>query len=291
MDRTTRDAYAHCRRVTLKHAKTFYFASLFLPEPKRTACYAVYAFCRHVDDLVDRVFSSAGASEREAIERVMEKLRAELDGVYAGRTADGPVMTAWAHTLQTFNIERSLPDQLIQGVLSDLRPAVRFASFDQLRDYCYRVASVVGLMTTEIFGYSNPAALGHAIDLGIAMQLTNILRDINEDYLNGRIYLPLDELRNFGIDEQALAAQDVGPGFRAMMRFQIARAHEYYNSADRGIAMLEQDSRLTVTLMSHNYRRILGVIERNGYDVFSSRAAVPFHRKLMTVPALWYTTR
>lgn len=284
------DAYRHCRKVTITYAKTFYFASVFLGQQKRNACYAVYTFCRYIDDLIDENVV-AGAADRAAIDRTIEQWQRDLDDVYSGQSIDTPVLIAWADTLRKFNICRSLPDQLIEGVMTDLRPAVRFETFDELYQYCYKVASVVGLMTSEIFGYNDPAALQHAVDLGVAMQLTNILRDINEDYANDRIYIPKQELDRFGLDEQNIQSKRVCMNFKRMMEFQIARAHRYYDSADRGIPMLEADSRLTVTLMSHNYRRILSVIERNGYDVFSQRASVPLHRKLMTVPTLWYATR
>ncbi len=286
------EAYKDCRKVTLKFAKTFYFASIFLPRRKRNACYAVYAFCRYLDDLVDENISLGGGSvDRLAIDRTIARWQADLDRVYGGEILCTPVMLAWGDTLRQFNISRTLPDELIEGVMTDLRPSVRFDTFDDLYGYCYKVASVVGLMTSEIFGYRDSRALDHAVDLGIAMQLTNILRDINEDFANNRIYIPRQELERFGLDERNIGEKRVCEEFRRMMRFQIERAHRYYDSADIGIPLLDRDSRLTVTLMSHNYRRILGVIERNGYDVYSQRASVPLHRKLMTIPALWYATR
>jgi 15-cis-phytoene synthase len=292
-------AYEHCRRVTLQHAKTFYFASLFLSKEKRAACYAVYAFCRYMDDLIDRnVEGNDGTIDRAMIDRTIEQWERELDAVYLGLEAKTseesectPVMRAWADTLQRYRISRTLPGELIEGVMMDLRSPVRYGTFDELRDYCYKVASTVGLMTSEIFGYSDPVALAHAIDLGIAMQLTNILRDIGEDAAIDRIYIPLEELERFSLDESCLIAGRVCSDFRRMMRFQIERAHSFYDSADRGIPMLEQDSRLTVTLMSHNYRRILPAIEELGFDVFSTRASIPLHRKLMSVPALWMSVR
>ncbi len=285
------EAYATCRKVTLTFAKTFYFASIFLPKPKRNACYAVYAFCRYVDDLVDsHVRGNGGVVDAGAVERAICQWRAALDRVYDGDAADTPVMIAWADTLGRYSIPRNLPEELIEGVMTDLRPTVRFETFDQLREYCYKVASVVGLMTSEIFGYADPGALPHAIDLGIAMQLTNILRDIGEDYRGGRIYLPTVELERFGVRQEEIARGQVTGHFVEMMEFQIERAHRYYDSADLGIQMLEPDSRLTVTLMSHNYRRILDAIRRNRHDVFTRRAAVPLHRKLMTIPQLWLAT-
>lgn len=285
------EAYRHCRKITLRFAKTFYFASIFLPACKKNACYAVYAFCRYIDDLVDTNTASGSAVDAAAISRTISQWQERLDRVYAGELVDDAVMIAWADTLRRFNISRTLPDELIDGVMTDLRSSVRFDTFEELRDYCYKVASVVGLMTSEIFGYTDPDALEHAVDLGIAMQLTNILRDVGEDYANDRIYIPREELERFGLGERNIASQQVCDGFRSLMDFQIARAHQYYERADLGIAMLDRDSRLTVTLMSHNYRRILTEIERNGYDVYSSRASVPLHRKLMTVPTLWYAVK
>jgi phytoene synthase len=296
---TATRAYEHCRRVTLQHAKTFYFASRFLSKEKRAACYAVYAFCRYMDDLIDtNVEQNDGMVDRATIDRTIEQWERELDRVYLGLDGNSsdesdcaPVMRAWADTIERYNISRALPGELIEGVMMDLHSPVRYDTFEELRGYCYKVASVVGLMTSEIFGYSDPAALGHAADLGIAMQLTNILRDVGEDAAVDRIYIPREELERFGLDEWRLKEGRVCSGFRRMMRFQIERAHSYYDSADRGIPMLEPDSRLTVTLMSHNYRRILPAIERLDYDVFSRRASIPLHRKILSLPGLWYSVR
>lgn len=292
-------AYEHCRRVTLQHAKTFYFASIFLSKEKRAACYAVYAFCRYMDDLIDRnVEGNKGVVDRETIDLTIRQWERELDNVYMGMEGSShdesecaPVMMAWADTLRRYRISRSLPGELIEGVMMDLQSPVRYETFEELRGYCHKVASVVGLMTSEIFGYSDPAALKHAADLGIAMQLTNILRDIGEDAAIDRIYIPREELERFDLDEACLFSGRLCDNFRRMMRFQIERAHSYYDSADLGIPMLEPDSRLTVTLMSHNYRRILSAIENQDYDVFSRRASIPLHRKLLSVPALWYSVR
>ena len=284
------NAYEQCRRETFRHAKTFYFASLFLSREKRRACYAIYAFCRYIDDLVDR-HAVTGDVERSAVTRIIARWQGDLDRAYAGEPVDTPVMIAWADTLRRFRIDRSLSDTVIEGVMSDLRPGVRYTTFAELHDYCYKVASVVGLMTCQVFGYSDTAALRHAVDLGIAMQLTNILRDVGDDIAHNRIYLPLDELRSFGLDESDIVSGSITPAFRDMMRSQITRAHSYYDSADRGIPMLECDSRLTVILMSRNYRRILLAIERNNYDVFSRRASVPLHRKLFAVPSAWLASR
>lgn len=283
-----RSAYEHCKKVTAEHARTFYFASFFLGGTKRSACYALYAFCRYIDDLVDEHANAHNSVDEVTIRRTIEQWRNQLDAVYAGKEGRSPVMVAWADVLSRYHIPRELPDLLIEGCMSDLRPCVRYETFNQLYDYCYKVASVVGLMTSKIFGYENPEAEARAVDLGIAMQLTNILRDVGEDMANGRIYLPGDELAEFNLSEQAIMERKVTGQFREFMRFQIERAREYYASANLGIPMLERESRMTVRLMSHNYSRILDAIERNDYDVFARRAAVPFRSKLLSVPALWY---
>ncbi len=281
-------AYRHCKKVTAEHARTFYFASFFLGKEKRSACYTLYAFCRYIDDLVDEQANTGDAINEAGIRRTVERWRAELDGVYAGERGRSPVMIAWADVLGRYDIPRELPDLLIEGCMSDLRPCVRYETFERLYDYCYKVASVVGLMTSRIFGYENPEAEARAVDLGIAMQLTNILRDVGEDMENGRIYLPQRELEEFNLSERTLRERQVTPEFREFMRFQIGRARAYYRSANLGIPMLSRESRMTVRLMSHNYSRILEEIERNDYDVFSRRASVPFRSKLWSVPGLWY---
>lgn len=292
MTETISDSYRFCRSVTLTHAKTFYFASRFLARDKRNACYAVYAFCRYVDDLIDRqVANTGGFADRDIIDRTIAEWQRDLDRVYAGNAGATPIMIAWADTLRRYNISRRLPDELIEGVMMDLQPIVRYQTFEELYTYCYKVASVVGLMTSEIFRYNDPTALKHAVDLGIAMQLTNILRDVGEDWRMNRVYLPQQELQEFGLDENSLSAGTVTPEFRKMMEFQIERANSYYRSAQIGIGMLEPDSRLTVTLMSHNYQGILNAIRQNNYNVFTQRASVPLPRKLLSVPKLWLATR
>lgn len=285
-----RAAYEHCRAVTMQHAKTFYFASIFLAKRKREACYAVYAFCRYVDDLVD-CEAAKGEVDDEAVTVALARWRSALDAAHVGTVEARPDIVAWVDTMERYSIDRALPELLIEGVMSDMRPSVRYATFDELYDYCYKVASVVGLMTSEIFGYSNRAALDYAVDLGIAMQLTNILRDVGEDLANNRIYLPAEELDRYGVDEHELRQGRATSAVQQLLRFQIDRARGYYARADRGIAMLERDSRLTVALMSTNYRRILDAIEGNRYDVFSRRASIPLYRKLVSVPTLWYRTR
>lgn len=294
---TIEHAYDVCRQVTFTHAKTFYFASHFIPQQKRQACYAVYAFCRYVDDIVD-VAMELGDVTREDAVRLVEQWRSEVGRLYDASTSSPSdssdvslnVLRAWEHTLQHYHIPRHLPEELIEGVLMDTMVS-RFDTFDALREYCYKVASVVGLMTSEIFQYSSPCALEHAIDLGIAMQLTNIIRDVREDAVRGRIYLPQEELQRFGVTEQEILDSTWSDRMKSMIAFNVERAHAYYDSADQGIVYLDPDSRLTVQLMSTNYRNILRVVEKNEYRVFDKRASTSLWQKIGTIPRAWWRVR
>jgi phytoene synthase len=281
---TTLHTVDHARDITRRYARTFYFASHVLPESKRDAAYVVYAFCRYADNLTD-----VHGEDTERIpdaERQIARLREELDAVYG--SADIP--TRWValrSVVRTYGIPRQYFDELLTGVAMDLTPR-RFETWADLELYCYRVASVVGLIMTHIFGATTPAALGHATRLGTAMQLTNILRDIGEDLRMGRVYLPQEDLRAHGVTEEMLGAGTVTPAITALIQFQISRARALYADADPGIPMIPNDgSRFSTQLMRTLYSRILDAIEKNGYDVFSQRAHVRLAMKLrLAVPLL-----
>jgi phytoene synthase len=276
-------SYQRARTVTRAYAKSFFFASHVLPRPKREAAYAVYEFCRAADNAVD-----SGAPDRADALLHLEALRAELDDAYAGRTDR---WLALADTVQRYAIPRRHFDDLLRGVQMDLVP-VRFETFDELQEYCYCVASVVGLMMARVFGVSDERAYERAIDLGTAMQLTNILRDIGEDLVRGRVYLPGAELRRHGCSEETLQRRTVDASFVSLMRAEIARARSYYAAAEEGIrAVTDDGSRFCVRLMADTYRGILGAIEANGYDVFGVRAHVPFHAKLALAAGAYLSDR
>lgn len=283
-----REAYRYCRRVTNRHAKTFSIAAHFLPAHKREACYAVYAFCRYMDDIADRILSGENALQARMQQLALweDDMRAATLGEHRD---DHPVLLAWSDTVRRFHIPWEYAQTLIDGVRSDL-VFVRMRTFEELETYCYKVASVVGLMTARIFEFDRMEALDHARDLGTAMQLTNILRDVGEDMRNGRIYIPTDDLAAFSLTDDDIRAARVDGRFRAMMRSQIERARAFYARADEGIPMLHPDSQLTVQLMSSNYRRILDVIERNDYDVFTRRASLSLAAKAAVIPSLAYKT-
>ncbi|MEM8874474.1 MAG: phytoene/squalene synthase family protein [Planctomycetota bacterium] len=273
-------AEAICRR----HAKSFHFASKFLSKPKRRHAFAVYAFCRSVDDAVD----SVGADDAKR-----EKL-AEFDGildeVYAGRMPSALrgeqrwALEAFGHTVQACGIERALFDDLLTGVRMDLEQT-RFADWQALEKYCYHVAGVVGLMMCRVFGLADKTAEPNAIAMGNAMQLTNILRDVGEDWQRGRLYIPQDELERFGVMEKDIAAGRVTRPWTELMQYQIARAERFYREGASGIEKLPNDGpRRTAAVMAVVYGGILDKIEQNGFDVFSQRAALSLPEKIARVP-------
>ncbi|MDZ7773950.1 MAG: squalene/phytoene synthase family protein [Balneolaceae bacterium] len=286
------EAYAQCREITRTHAKTFYMATRFLPNDKQRGIFALYALCRYVDDLVDEAedLVSRRQLDREGIRRSMEEWKRRLEAACLGGACDHPILRAFSHTLNTFHIPLELPLQLIEGVGMDLYKR-RYETFGELYGYAYKVASVVGLMTCEIFGYRTPEALDHAEELGIAMQLTNILRDVGEDLRRDRIYLPAEELRRFGVTEKQLLWGRMDGNFRELMRFQIDRARRYYARSDLGVPMLEPGTRLPVYLARYNYSRILDKIEENGYRVFDRRAYLNATEKLAVLPGVLYRMR
>jgi len=259
--------FEQCRMYTRHHAKSFYFSSFLLPAHKRAAAYAVYAFCRCADDLVD----TAPAGDEEAIRTNIGTLRAALDAAYDPGFLRSHPRSAFSLTVQRYRIPKRYFDELITGVSMDLT-TFRYETFAELDRYCYRVASVVGLIMTEVFGYTDPEALTYAADLGTAMQLTNILRDIRTDLDLSRVYLPQEDLRAFGYTEDDLRAHVIDDRFVALMRFEIRRARALYARAERGLPFLIDDgSRTSVVAMSRIYSSILDQIEKYEYDVFSER--------------------
>jgi len=279
-------AYRYCRRMARVHAKSFYFSAQFLPAAKRQAVYAVYALCRHVDDVVDE----AGAQSAEEARLAVAGWKRKLDALYERGEAVSPVLVAWRDMLQTYPIKRELPLELMRGVLMDTH-IKRYATWEELSIYCWRVASVVGLMVSEIFGYRAPETLRYAEKLGLAMQLTNILRDIKEDAAAARIYLPQEDLNRFDVTEEEIERGLMSENFRRLVRFETARARALYVEAERGISLLDRDARFTVLLAARLYARILDEIEQSGCDVFSRRAHISFGGKLRAAPRIWRDAR
>lgn len=297
-------AYKYCERVTRDHAKSFYFAAKFLPRFKQKAVFAVYALCRHVDDEIDEAGFQSEQEAADAVEDWRRRLDLVYDGEYAGTTpgyqegmadhirhqALSNVFTAWKDLLGTYPIPRQIPLDLIKGVLMDTYKK-RYSTFDELYVYCYHVASTVGLMSSEILGYSDRKALGYAEALGVAMQLTNILRDVKEDARLGRIYLPAEDLDRFDVSEEQIFDGVADDRFRALLRYEIGRARRYYSEGEKGVAFLDNDTRFTVLFAARIYARILDEIEAQSYDVFASRAHTSRRQKILAMPAIWLESR
>ena len=287
------DAYELCRQITAKYSKTFYLGTLLMPEVKRRAIWAIYVWCRRTDELVDGPQSNLTTPE------TLDQWEQQLESVFAGHPLEDPDV-ALVDTLQRFPIDIQPFRDMIAGQRMDLYRN-RYETFEDLNLYCYRVAGTVGLMSAAVMGVDpsrntapwdkpqedprSPAE--EAIALGIANQLTNILRDVGEDARRGRIYIPLEELTLFNYTEQDLLNEVVDDRWRELMQFQIQRARKVYASAESGISTLSPDARWPVWSALMLYRQILDVIERNQYDVFRQRAYVPGPRKFVCLPIAW----
>jgi len=277
-DASLNKAYQQATAVTSAHSKSFYFASGLLPEEKRLAVRALYAFCRTVDDIVDEVESKKDRDfELDYWRSIVET---------ASSPADDLVASAWADTLTRYHIPRHYALQLIDGVARDLCQS-RYQTFDDLATYCYGVASTVGLMSMYIVGFKSHEAVPYAIKLGVALQMTNILRDVGEDYRNGRLYLPREELAFYGIREADIAEGLVTDNWRQFMKFQIDRTRQLYKESWTGVKMLEREGQLAIGAASTLYEGILKDIEDHDYNVFDRRASLSAWEKIAHLPSIW----
>ncbi len=276
---TLDEAYMRCIELTRVHSRSFYMSSQFLPLEKRRAIRAFYAFCRTSDDTVDL---STGDAE-QALAHWVRRVRAPSCPPH------DPVLLAWKDTAERYSVPQTLTNELLAGVAMDLTVS-RYATFDDLWLYCYRVASVVGLISMHIIGYRE-GATPYAISLGVALQITNILRDVGEDARRGRIYLPQEDLQRFGLTDEDILNGCRDARFRALMEFEIERAHCLYEQAWPGIALLSEDSQFAIGASANLYRGILRKIEQNDYDVFSRRAHMSTWEKLRQLPQIWWGVR
>jgi phytoene synthase len=277
-------AYAVCRAIARREAKNFYYAFVALPEPKRNAICAIYAFMRRADDLADD--ESVSIDERRT--HLQAWLSAWRTASAGGETGD-PVFVAVRDATLRYAIPLSLLDELVAGVTMDLDSANggapdTYATFDDLYRYCYLVASVVGLVCIRIFGYTDPRAEKLAEETGIAFQLTNILRDVAEDAARNRVYLPLEDLQAHGVSLESLLhrAADAAPtaNERALLEEIGRRAETYYKSAQALMPLIDKESRPALGVLVEIYHALLKRIERAQFDVFSRRASVPTIQKL-----------
>lgn len=262
-----------------KSRSSFYYSFLLLPRPKRDAIYAVYALCRAVDDIADDPGDVEAKAER------LKGWREELDRCYAGRPTH-PITRALRDCLNRYPIPKGYFEELIAGVEMDLT-ITRYRTFADLRRYCYRVASVVGLICIEIFGYRHEGTKEYAINLGLALQLTNILRDLKTDGRRGRIYLPQEDLERFGVSEDDLLQGRYTPGFFALMRFEADRAREYFRLAAESLPSEDRKSMASAEVMGRIYRETLETIARKEFRVFEDRIALSRARKIRLALTTW----
>jgi phytoene synthase len=282
-------AYSVCRSITRSAAKNFYYAFLVLPRPKRQALCAVYAFMRRCDDIADD-------PAMPALEQ-RQKLASWLDAAHralAGYATDEPVLLALTDAQRRYSIPVELLDQLALGTEMDVEGedllvcetgsgVVRYRTFEDLRVYCHRVASVVGLVCIRIFGYRDPAAEPLAERCGLAFQLTNIIRDVKEDAAMGRVYLPEEDLVKFGILPSELSAAADPARFRALLAMEADRARQYYRAGDNLIPLVDEDSQPALWVLITIYRRLLEKIAQAQYDVFSGKITLTVREKLMVL--------
>ena len=255
------ESYRYCKEVARSRAKNFYYSFVLLSKQQRKAMCAIYAFMRYCDDPSDE----PGASRAS-----LERWRAELEEALQGRFSGHPVWPAFHHTVRRFGIPHEYFREMIAGVESDLGPR-RLETFDELYHYAYQVASVVGLTIIYIFGFDTPSAIPLAEKCGVAFQLTNILRDIREDAERGRIYLPAEDLRRFGVTEEDIERGNRNAEFLELMRFEAARARAYYNESEELLELIHPRSRPSLWALISIYSRLLERIERTNYDVFRKR--------------------
>jgi 15-cis-phytoene synthase len=283
---TLTEAQAYCRTVTQQSRSNFYYSFLFLPRDRREAMYAIYAFCREVDSVVDDPLPGTDAREQ------LNTWRRELAAAYQG-SATHPVTISLASHVQRLQIPQDLFQELIAGVEMDLTRC-RYDTFEELSLYCYRVASVVGLICLYVFGTRSQLARDYAINLGIAFQLTNILRDVASDAERGRVYLPQADLRQFGYAEEDLLAQIYSPEFIALMRFQVARALSFYAQASQcwdQLSPAEHRALTVAEIMRGVYERILRRVESSEFRIFGRRITLAPAYRLAIAASVWIRSR
>ena len=276
------EGYAWCKEYTKERAKNFYYAFAILPERKRNAIYAAYSFSGYVDDIADEL------TERAEQERQLAEARVRLRSCYVdGGVAEGPMFTALGGAIRDFSIPQEFFEELVNGVEMDFTKN-RYANWDDLHSYCYRVASMVGLICTSVFGTKeHPQAREFAVDMGIALQIVNIMRDVAEDAERGRVYFPADELAQHGLTDADILARRYDDRFAALMRQQGKRAHHYFRSGKRLLPLLDLRSRMCVNVLQGVYAEILKRIEANNYDVMTQRVSLSSREKLTAIGKLW----
>ena len=260
------DPYAYCESIAAQSGSSFAYSFRFLPAARRRAMTALYAFCREVDDVVDEAVEPGVARMKLAWWRI------EVAAMYGG-TPQHPVAQALKAVVGEYALPREHFDAIIDGMAMDLEQN-RYLDFATLERYCHRVAGVVGLLSAEIFGYTDPTTRGYAHELGIAFQLTNIIRDVGEDARRGRIYVPQDELQRFGVAAADILGRKVTPAFQPLMAFQVDRARAYHARALAALPARDRRAQRAGLIMAAIYRALLDEIERDGYRVLDRRISL-----------------
>ena len=277
----------YCQDKTAKSGSSFYYSFLFLPKTKRLAITALYAFCREVDDIAD-------AEMDNKIKLVkLEWWRSEIESLFNGKPHH-PVTHALVSPLKEFSLEKEYFLEIIDGMEMDLE-TVRFNNFEELNLYCYRVAGVVGLLSASIFGFKDPATLEYAKKLGLALQLTNIIRDVYEDSLRNRLYLPLDELKQFGVTEAQIFNREDNEAFNKLLHFHAERAHQCYRDAFDALPLQDRYNQKTGTIMAAIYENTLNEMESDNLQILKHKIVIPPLRKitiaLKTLFKEWWSYR
>ena len=276
LDLELQASYAYCMNIMKENSKSFYFAAQSLPENKRNAVGALYAFSRLVDDIVDE-----SGKKKENINLILDAMRITVSNLATGETSENVILHAFGDTIRKYHIPVHYIHELIEGVRMDLTTTEYYTNH-QLDLYCYRVASTVGLMMVHIF-MENPSqvVLARASDLGLAMQLTNILRDIKEDFNKGRIYLPLETRKLYGVTKEQIYNNVLNDNFKKLIDYEIERTKSIYKIAEQGIKELPKEVQYTILLSSKVYGEILNQIKRDKYQLLSKRAVVSKKRKIL----------
>ncbi|HEX4770131.1 MAG TPA: phytoene/squalene synthase family protein [Bryobacteraceae bacterium] len=270
------ESYRHCARIARERAKNFYYAFLLLDAERRASMCAIYAFMRECDDLSDDV----SIQDKNRLRELISHWRIDTEHALHGEFADNPIWPAFHDTVRRYNIPHRFFHEMIDGITSDLEPR-EMETFDELYRYCYQVASVVGLTIVHIFGFESGRALLLAEKCGVAFQLTNILRDVREDANLGRIYLPLEDLRRFGVPVEQLRAGVEDQSFVSLMRFEAARARKYYEESAPLAALISRKSRRSLWALREIYTRLLDKLEAANFAVLSRRINLQARSKLV----------
>ena len=269
----------YCQQRAARSGSSFYYSFLFLPSDRRRAITALYAFCREVDDIADT------ASDVEVARAKLAWWRTEVVNLFAGHPQH-PVTRALEPHVAAFGLDAARLNEIIDGMEMDLTHH-RYADFEALKLYCHRVAGVVGQLSASIFGYRQPSTLDYAESLGFAFQLTNIIRDVGEDALRGRVYLPMDEIERFGLGIDEILARHPGDAFHRLMAFQAERAESYYERAYSSLAAEDRRSQRAGLVMAAIYRTLLAEIRRDRFQVLDRRVALTPLRKLWIAWKIW----